>query len=132
MKNQCLECKSAFTGRSDKKFCSDYCRNSFNNRRNSQSNNYIRRVNYVLKKNRKILASYYSPDDCVINRNKLLMDGYNFNFFTSYQKTNDGKTYYFCYDFGFQVVKNNLLSVISLKKQDEINMNIEQCLRAIL
>jgi hypothetical protein len=123
MKNQCLECKSTFSGRSDKKFCSDYCRNSYNNRKNSITSNYIRRVNYVLKKNRRILAGYYSSGKSVITRNKLILDGYNFNFFTSCLKTTAGKTSYFCYDFGFEMVRSNILSVISLKKMGECKMH---------
>ena len=30
-KRNCLECKDPVKGRIDKKFCSDYCRNAYNN-----------------------------------------------------------------------------------------------------
>jgi hypothetical protein len=124
MKNQCIECKLAFTGRSDKKFCSDYCRNSFNNRRNSISSNYIRRINYALNKNRRILASYYSKGKSIIARNKLILEGYNFNLFTSCRKTASGKITYFCYDFGFEAVKSNFLIILSLQKTTGIKCKI--------
>lgn len=36
---ECLKCKKEFEGRSDKKFCSDKCRNNFNNELNKFENN---------------------------------------------------------------------------------------------
>ena len=41
----CLKCKNEFTGRADKKFCSNKCRNNYNN-----SLNYIQRLYKVTKK----------------------------------------------------------------------------------
>ena len=37
MKKNCLECGEAFNGRIDKKFCSDYCRNTYNNKINNDT-----------------------------------------------------------------------------------------------
>ena len=34
---KCLECGTVLKGRSDKKFCSDYCRNTYNNKVNRDS-----------------------------------------------------------------------------------------------
>ena len=42
MKKQCPECNDPIVGRTDKKFCSDGCRNSFNNRVNKDQKNLIR------------------------------------------------------------------------------------------
>ncbi len=54
MKN-CLECEEAIKGREDKKFCSDGCRNAYNNKINKDSTNFMRNVNNKL---RKITASF--------------------------------------------------------------------------
>ena len=51
----CLECEANLQGRADKKFCSDACRNNFNNRQKSAVTILVRQVNSVLKKNRNIL-----------------------------------------------------------------------------
>jgi len=53
---KCLECGDHLKGRIDKKFCSDYCRNSFNNKVNKDSKNLIRNMNNRLRKNHKILS----------------------------------------------------------------------------
>jgi len=53
---QCLECGDPVKGRIDKKFCSDYCRNAYNNKVNKDSKNLIRNINNRLRKNHKILV----------------------------------------------------------------------------
>ena len=40
MKKQCPECEDPIIGRTDKKFCSDGCRNSYNNRVNKDQKNF--------------------------------------------------------------------------------------------
>ena len=52
----CLECGEKITGRIDKKFCSDYCRNTYNNSVAKESKNLVRNINNRLKKNYKILS----------------------------------------------------------------------------
>ena len=56
MKNKCLECGEPVIGRIDKKFCSDYCRNTFNNKVNKESKNLIRNINNRLRKNHRVLT----------------------------------------------------------------------------
>jgi predicted nucleic acid-binding Zn ribbon protein len=51
----CMACGKAIKGRSDKKFCDDYCRNVYNNDLKSDSNNYVRNINNALHKNRRLL-----------------------------------------------------------------------------
>ena len=41
----CLECGEKIVGREDKKFCSDSCRNAYNNKINKDSTNYMRNIN---------------------------------------------------------------------------------------
>ena len=56
----CIECNEPLKGRSDKKFCDDHCRSTFNNRRNRMDNNTIRKINLRLNRNRRILKDLYS------------------------------------------------------------------------
>ena len=55
MPNNCLECDEPIKGRSDKKFCNDGCRNSYNNRERRSVNNEVRNVNRALSKNYRVL-----------------------------------------------------------------------------
>jgi hypothetical protein len=49
MNRFCLDCQEPLIGRSDKKFCNDACRSNFNNKLKTQDQNYVRRINAILK-----------------------------------------------------------------------------------
>ena len=101
MKKKCVECGDEFVGRADKKFCSDQCRNSYNNKLNSDSNNFVRNINNILRKNRRILAELNPTGKVKVHRDKLLERGFKFSYFTNIYTTQGGKSYYYCYDQGY-------------------------------
>ena len=78
----CPECSRHYQGRTDKKFCSDACRNSFNNKQNADQINYMRIINNALRKNRRILENLNPDGKVKTHRDKLLSKGFNFEFFT--------------------------------------------------
>lgn len=97
----CLVCETPITGRIDKKFCSDSCRIYHNNKLNSDDINYVRNVNNILRKNRRILMDL-NPD----GKNRVLIEkmknlGFNFNYFTSIYTTREGAQYFYCYEQGY-------------------------------
>jgi len=100
-KQQCLECGESFKGRTDKKFCTDYCRNAYNNKVNKDSKNLIRNTNNRLRKNYKILSDLNQSGKTKVTRVKLLNHNFDFNFFTSIYTTKTGNTYYYIYDQGY-------------------------------
>jgi len=108
----CLECGEKVTGRIDKKFCSDYCRNSYNNKVNKDSKNLIRNINNRLKKNYKILSDLNISGKTKVSRTKLYDKGFDFNFFTSIYKTKTGNVYYYVYDQGYLGLENELFLLI--------------------
>ncbi|MFT4663443.1 MAG: hypothetical protein ACI8YQ_001499 [Polaribacter sp.] len=101
MKKKCVECDDDFVGRADKKFCSDHCRNTYNNKLNSDSTNFIRNINNILRKNRRILAELNPTGKLKLHRDKLLERGFKFSYFTNVYSTKAGKTYHYCYDQGY-------------------------------
>jgi hypothetical protein len=108
----CLECNEIIRGRSDKKFCCDQCRNTFNNRCSQESNGFIRVVNHILRRNRKILEELVSGQFARVSRRRLYEKGFNFEFTTSTLETKDGKVYYFCYEFGYLSSAEDFLQLI--------------------
>ena len=56
-KRKCLECGDPFDGRQDKKFCSDQCRTTHFNKQNTDQNKFMRNINNILRKNRRILEA---------------------------------------------------------------------------
>jgi predicted nucleic acid-binding Zn ribbon protein len=98
----CLECLNTVYGREDKKFCSDHCRNTFNNRENKQVNALIRVVTARLKKNRKILLDLNPSGKRRVSREELLKLGFSFEYFTNvYITVKEKKEYRYCFDQGY-------------------------------
>jgi len=109
---KCLECGDTVTGRIDKKFCSDYCRNSYNNKVDKDSKNLIRNINNRLKKNYKILSELNTSGKTKTSRTKLYDKGFDFNFFTSIYTTKAGNVYYYVYDQGYLALENEWFLLI--------------------
>ena len=76
MQKQCPECGEKIVGRIDKKFCSDHCRNAFNNRVNKDSKNLIRNINNRLRKNWRILEELNPDHKTKTTRTKLIAKGF--------------------------------------------------------
>lgn len=102
----CLLCKDKLEGRRDKKFCSDYCRTEYHNRRNRKSDESVRRINAILKSNRRILAELNPIRKTVVSGQILLAKGFNFKYFTSIYNTKNGNRYYMCYEYGYREIRN--------------------------
>ncbi|MDG2193661.1 MAG: hypothetical protein P8K77_02155 [Polaribacter sp.] len=109
---QCLECGDAIRGRVDKKFCTDYCRNTYNNKVNKDSKNLIRNTNNRLRKNHKILSEINTSGKTKTTRTRLFDKGFDFHFFTSIYTTKTGNTYFYVYDQGYLALENDYYLLI--------------------
>lgn len=118
---KCLACNKPLQGRLDKKFCNDYCRNLYNNQKISSTNsNLIRNINNALKRNRKILGDYLGEKEMVkIPKQKLIDQGFNFNFITNILPTKKGHQYLFCYEYGYLILENPDWVLIVKKKVED-------------
>jgi hypothetical protein len=110
--NNCQECGNPLTGRTDKKFCSDMCRNSFNNRLNSDSHNIMRNINNQLRKNRRILEELCPDGKSKTTKHILLAKGFDFNFITNIRPTLKGSIYHFVYDYGYLELDNDFYLIV--------------------
>ena len=111
----CLECSDKIVGREDKKFCSDSCRNAYNNKINKDSNNFMRNVNNRLRRNYRILSELNTGGRSKTTRSNLLIRGFDFGFITNILQTKKGNTYYFLYDQGYMPLENDFYMLV--KKQ---------------
>tara|TARA_B110000902_G_scaffold65362_1_gene77665 strand:- start:49 stop:414 length:366 start_codon:yes stop_codon:yes gene_type:complete len=115
----CLECEKSLIGRIDKKFCNDMCRNSYNNNLNKAANEYVRKVNVILRKNRRILSNLMSGSDKgKASKEQLLLNGFNFYYYTNIYKTKQGKKYYFNYELGYLELEDEQFALV--KKQEYV------------
>jgi len=109
---QCLACNEKLVGRIDKKFCSDGCRNTYNNNINKDTKNLIRNTNNRLRKNYRILESLNPKQKTKVARAKLIEQGFDFKYFTSLYKTKAGTTYYFVYNQGYLPLENDFYALV--------------------
>ncbi len=112
MIKHCLECNEKIVGREDKKFCSDGCRNSYNNKINKDSTNYMRNINNKLRKNYRILNELNVDGKSKTTRSKLSNKGFDFEYFTTILNTKSGNTYYFIYDQGYMTIENDYFMLV--------------------
>ena len=115
---KCQECNAVLSGRRDQKFCTDYCRNGFNNRLNEDATKYMRRINNILRKNRRILAALNPKGKKTVDGITLAEEGFNFHYYTNVYTTKTGSTYYFCYEHGY--IRKDDDSFMLVHKQDYV------------
>lgn len=113
----CQACNKSLKGRSDKKFCNDYCRNVFNNKIKSAGNNTVRNINNALRKNRRILQELLRPNEKVTKTKmeKLVERGFLFKYITHTYTNQKGNVYSFCFEYGYMPLENNNYLVVKQK-----------------
>jgi predicted nucleic acid-binding Zn ribbon protein len=120
----CLTCGKTVRGRSDKKFCDDNCRNNYNNQLKAGENNYVRNINNMLRKNRRILHEILPGNEAIVKttKDKLVHDGFRFNYITHTYTNHKGNTYFFCYDYGYLPLEQDWVLVVR-RNEEPANAN---------
>lgn len=111
-KKVCPECGDPVYGRIDKKFCSDQCRNAHNNKSMGYTNNYVRKINGILRKNRKILENLTPNGKSKVHLKQLKKQGFDFEYNTNQYVTRSGNVYYFCYEYGYLKLENDFYALV--------------------
>lgn len=117
---RCPECLEQVKGRADKKFCSDGCRTAYNNRLNSDCNNFMKNINNILRRNRRILTALRADGKRRVSLENLKARGFCLDYFTSVSRTKDGVLYY-CYEQAYQLTEEQECLLI-LKKDIRISL----------
>jgi len=115
----CLHCKKTLKGRTDKKFCDDYCRNSYNNELKASKNNLVRNINNALGKNRRVLESFFNREEDIAktHKDKLIEKGFQFKYMTHTYTNKKGNVYFFCYDLGYMPLDNDWYLLVKRKEE---------------
>ena len=108
----CLECGEKIVGREDKKFCSDGCRNTYNNKINKDSTNFMRNINNKLRKNYRILSEINTEGKSKTTRAKILSKGLDYELFTNILETKTAYTYFFVYDQGHRTLEDDFYKLV--------------------
>lgn len=98
MQAACLECGCEIYGRSDKKFCSEHCKNSFNNRKRTEVDKEYRKTIKALENNRRILEGLLLSGVKSIDIDRIVELGFDIKHMTGHRKTETGHNEYDCFD----------------------------------
>jgi hypothetical protein len=112
---ECLQCGKALkSGRIDKKFCNEGCRNSYHNAQKLAENTEIKKINQALKDNRKILKKILGGKASeTVSHEDLLKRGFEFEYHTHYVNSHfQNNKYTFCYNYGYRHLENNKYKVV--------------------
>lgn len=112
----CAYCDKQIRGRSDKKFCNDWCRGSYHYEMNRSTSTLVHAINLNLRRNRKILQSFLPTTSQMaeVEKDRVKVYGFDFTYYTHVKVVNN-ITYYFCYDFGYQMVNKDKIVIIQQK-----------------
>lgn len=103
----CLECGIPIFGRSDKKYCSDSCRNARNNRLNSENNKILRKTNQKLRKNYSILTELLNTGVTKIRRQELLELGFYVSYYTETHSDEQGVVWHHVYNHKYTLMDDD-------------------------
>lgn len=107
----CLECGDPILyGRSDRKFCSDTCKNRYHNRQNHYLRSLQLRVIGALEKNYTILSGLVRSGVTSISLGDLAQLGYNTAYVTSYHKVGRHNEYR-CFDIKYCCTSTRIFGI---------------------
>ncbi|MBO4572024.1 MAG: hypothetical protein J5699_08875 [Bacteroidales bacterium] len=109
----CLECGEVFSGRSDKRFCSDSCRNSYHNSASRQSKAYSYRINSLLNRNHAILAECRRSGKTRLERSEMAEKMFSEKYCTACSRRFLGRPVYFCYDIPYRIEGRRGVRILS-------------------
>lgn len=104
----CSTCGTTLTGRIDRKFCSDQCRATYNNRQKQKHEKTILDTNRVLRKNRRILKTLCPEGKSTVRKQVLDDMGFDFRYMTNLYQSGKGGIYFLCYDYGYTHINEGL------------------------
>jgi hypothetical protein len=78
----------------------------------------MRRINYALRKNRRILEKLKQYGLGKVEKNTLVREGFDFEYVTSVVRNGKGPILYFCYDHGYHDLGDDVVELVM--RQDKL------------
>lgn len=116
---KCPNCGEEVFGRSDKKFCSAYCKSNFHYVAVSEDKSSYMHIDRQLKINRRLLKDFNRAGKSTVRKEVLIKEGFNPKYITHWWKNKKGDTYLFCYEFGYlSRIENGKEKYVLIQWQD--------------
>lgn len=111
-KRCCIFCGRELSGRSDKKFCDDNCRNNHSYKQNKYNNDVINKINKSLLYNRNILKSITKSRRKIVKKQILVNNKFNFDMMTGVRRTQKQQEYKLVYDYAYRYINDEDVLII--------------------
>ena len=108
----CVFCGRELTGRLDKKFCDDICRNNYAYRRNKHNDEIIKKTNKTLLHNRNILKSISECRRKIVKKQLLVDNDFDFDVITGVYKTHRQYEYKMLYDYAYRCINDEEVLIL--------------------
>lgn len=120
--SRCLECGDKISyGRTDKKFCSDECKNRHHNHK-CRSERFVKRKTIsILEKNYEILEGYVKVGADTVLLSEILLQGFNPAYLTSFTKCKHHDIHA-CFDITYIMTPSRLCSI---SKIQNLSLNLQ-------
>jgi len=104
---RCLECGKKLPGRLGQKFCNPNCKSAYHykNSKLKEPSTFVRVENQI-KHNRRILKQFYLSGKLLLDKEILINEGFDFDYFTHIGKDKAGKPFYFNFEFSLHELKD--------------------------
>lgn len=106
---QCFYCGKAISGRVDKRFCDDNCRNNYHYRSNKDADMFVNKVNNTLLHNRMVLKSLCCNAKTSVKIQILKNMGFDFNYVTALHQTKRNDSYKVVYDYAYKIIGDDVI-----------------------
>ena len=113
-KPSCILCGKPIAGRTDKKYCSQNCKNTYNYNRRSSTKSATQTIDAILHKNREILDVIMGPKrkKMEIVKSELIKMGFQSAYITGYYTNSRGKLYHYVYDFAWMEFTGDKVMIV--------------------
>ena len=113
-KQNCILCSKPIVGRTDKKYCSLSCKNTFNYDQRSHTKTATQAIDSILHKNREILDVIMGPKrkKMQISKTELTQMGFQSDYLTGFYTNSRGKLYRYVYDFAWMEFTGEKVMVV--------------------
>jgi len=114
VKPKCKICKSPFTGRKDKIFCSADCKAVYHRKLQAVTLLATAETDKILHRNRSILLEVLGKNikQKKVDRNLLSKKNFKFQYMTGFYENEQGKRYHLLYDFAWMEFSSGEILVI--------------------
>lgn len=115
MKQTCKQCLACFKGRSDKKFCSIRCKNTWHAEQQQTMRNVMAEIDAHLHQNRKILEILMGNATKIeLDVHILTQTGFRYEYHTGTHLNNAGNFYRIVYDYKWMDVSDQKILILRI------------------